>query len=231
MQPISLAITTYNRFDLTIKSFEKVIGDERISDITIVDDASTNGDGYRLKEYFKDNPKVHVIINDENCGMSLNKMKAIGISANPFVIILDSDNSINSEYLDAIEAIGELDENTIYMPEFSMPNFDFTKFAGQTISIDNVKEFVLDPMGNTCINACNYLVNRDQYLKVYKHDETVKETDTAHFFYLWMKAWYKFHIVKGLRYNHLVHEGSSWLANASYNMKKGEEIRNKILEL
>lgn len=231
MQQISLAITTYNRFDLTIKSFEKVIGDERISDITIVDDASTNGDGYRLKEYFKDNPKVHVIINDENCGMSLNKMKAIGISANPFVIILDSDNSINSEYLDAIEAIGELDENTIYMPDFSMPNFDFTKFAGQTISIDNVKEFVLDPMGNTCINACNYLVCRDQYLKVYKHDETVKETDTAHFFYLWMKVGYKFHIVKGMRYNHLVHEGSGWLANASYNMKKGEEIRNKILAL
>jgi glycosyltransferase involved in cell wall biosynthesis len=231
MQQISLAITTYNRFDLTIKSFEKVIGDERISDIVIVDDASTNGDGDRLKECFKDNPKVTVVINGSNVGMALNKMLAIGYSENQFTIILDSDNFINSEYLDAIKAIGELKQDTIYMPEFARPNFDFRKFAGQLINKQNVKEFVSDPMGNTCINACNYVVNRDFYLETFATKGTIKETDTAYFFYLWMKAGYNFQIVKDMQYDHLVHDGSAWLANAAYNMKMGEEIRNKILAL
>lgn len=229
MDKISLAITSFNRFELTIKSFEKVIDDERISEILIVDDASHDGSGKRLAQYFFNHPKVKVIIQAENCGMSLNKCHAISFCDNPIVIILDSDNSMDSTYLDALPE--DVDKDIIYMPQFARPNFDFRKFAGQTIDLSNVKEFITDPMGNTCANACNYLVNRDSYLEVYQQDETVKETDTVNFFYLWIKAGKKFHIVKDMEYNHLVHSGSGWLSNANYNMKKGEEIRNKILAL
>jgi glycosyltransferase involved in cell wall biosynthesis len=229
MQKISLTITTYNRFELTIKSFEKVIDDDRIGDILILDDCSTDGSYEKLSEYFDSHWKVRVVQQIENRGMALNKKMAIGLSKYPFTIILDSDNIIDKSYLYAIPDL--LDVDTIYMPEFSEPQFDFTKFAGQTIDKSNVKEFISDPMGNVCANACNYLVNADKYLEVFEEDSTVKESDTINFFYLWMKAGYKFHIVKGMRYFHLVHPESGWLQNANYNMKKGEEIRNKILEL
>lgn len=229
MNKLSIAVTTYMRYDLTIKSFEKVIEDDRVSEIIVVDDASPDGSGKRLAQHFFKHPKVKVIIQAENFGMSLNKCHAISFCANPFVLILDSDNSLDSYCIDALPEV--LDEDTIYMPQFARPNFDFRKFAGQTIDLSNVKEFITDPMGNTCANCCNYVVNRNKYMEVYQQDETVKETDTVNFFYLWIKSGKKFHIVKGMEYDHLVHPGSGWLSNAEYNMKKGEEIRNKILSL
>ena len=35
---LSFCVTTYNRFNLTIQSFEKILDDERVSEIVISDD-------------------------------------------------------------------------------------------------------------------------------------------------------------------------------------------------
>jgi len=159
MQQISLAITTYNRYDLTIKSFEKVIGDERISDIVIVDDASTNGDGYRLKEYFKDNPKVHVYINNENLNMSRNKFYAIGICESDMVLIWDSDNVFSTDYIDALFKLGIFNDPTVInMPQFAKDNFDFRAYADKEIFAADAKKYMGDPMFRCMLNCCNYVV-------------------------------------------------------------------------
>ncbi len=229
MQKINLCLTSYNRFDLTVKSFEQVIDDERIGDILILDDCSTDGSFEKLSEYFDNHYKVRVVQQAKNRGMSVNKMMALALSKYPFAIILDSDNIIDTSYLNAIPE--SLDVEMIYMPEFASPNFDYTKFAGMVIDKSNIKEFISDPIGNVCGNTCNYLVNPDKYIEVYQEDQSVKETDTLHFLYLWLKAGYKFTIVKGMQYFHRVHDQSGWLQNADYNLAKGEEIRNKILAL
>ena len=39
---VTLAITTYNRIDMTVKSFAQVLDDPRITEIVIVDDHSTD---------------------------------------------------------------------------------------------------------------------------------------------------------------------------------------------
>lgn len=233
---ISVSVTSYNRFDLTIKSFENIIGNPKINQIIISDDCSPDDSGRKLKNYFDGrkyfdgkNENVKVMIQAQNRGMSLNKYMAIAMASNPFVLILDSDNIVDSSYLNALP--DELDAETIYMPDFASPNFDYRKFAGMIFDKSNIKEFISDPMGNCCANTCNYVVNRDKYMEVYQKDESVKETDTIHFLYLWLKAGYKFTIVPGMQYFHRVHDQSGWLQNANYNMKKGEEIRNKILEL
>lgn len=78
------------------------------------------------------------------------------------------------------------------------------------------------------LNTCNYVVPANRYCEVFREDASVKETDTIHFAYLWLKAGNKFHIVPGMRYGHLVHPESGWLKNANYNIKKGHEIMKKM---
>lgn len=225
----SLAITTFERFELTIKSFEKVINDERIGEVIILDDASQDGSFEKLIEYFKDFQDVRVYQQKINKGMSLNKRDAVSMCNNQWVILLDSDNQIGLDYLDAIPDY--LDEEIIYMPDFARPNFDYRKFNKMFIHKTNAKEFISDSIGNMCANTCNYLLNKKKYLEVYQEDKSVMETDTIHFFYLWIREGYSFEVVEGMQYDHLVHPQSAWLQNAKYNLKKGEETRNKILQL
>src|SRR5688572_28640863 len=98
---LSLCITTYNRYEMTIESFSKVLDDPRIDDIVIIDDASEDGSGLMLFNYFKDNDKVRVILQATNKGMCKNKFDAIAFARNEWAIIFDSDNIIGPDYLDA----------------------------------------------------------------------------------------------------------------------------------
>jgi GT2 family glycosyltransferase len=221
-----LAITTWNRFDLTIHSFARVIDDPRISRILILDDASTDGSYDNLRGYFDGIDKVTVTREVVNRGMSIAKRNAIALCTQPHCIILDSDNEIGPDYLDALDKL-QLQDDTIYCPDWAMPQFDYRAFSGQTIDASKVKQFLHKPMFEQLLNTCNYLVPSLNYCKVYRHDESVKETDTLHFAYLWLKAGYKFYVVPGMRYNHLVHAESGWLKNADYNIRRG----NKTLKL
>ncbi len=227
---LSLALTTYNRYDLTIQAFDKVIDDERIDDIVILDDASTDGSYEKLRDYFKGNEKVRVLRQLTNQNMSRNKRDAIAYCKNPFVILLDSDNCISKQYIDALEGI-ELREDTIICPTEARPNFIYKKFAGRTFDRNNAKELVSDPMGNCQTNTCNYIVPRDEYIRIYEYNPEMRSTDTCWFAYLWFKAGNKFHLVDGLGYEHKNWEGSSFMQEVDYNMRQAEKVRQLILSL
>ena len=229
--PISLCITTFERYDLTIKSFEKVIDDPRIDDIVILDDDSKNGDCEKLQKYFEGNEKVRLLRQFHNRGMSLNKRDAISYAGNEFVLLWDSDNIFDASYLDALDTIGELRADTIYCPDFARPKFNFKHFGGQIFDRSNIKDLVSDSMGNVSANTCNYVVPRDEYLRVYQHNPEMKATDTVYFALLWLKAGNKFHIVKDMEYDHLTHPQSGFLQHCNYNMAKSAEIREQILAL
>ena len=229
---ISLAITSHNRDDLTIKAIRGAYNHTMISEIVIVDDCSE-------KRYF-DNliqgvacmdslGKIRTSRNSENLGMMLNKRKAISLCTNEWVIIFDSDNEIDSTYLEAIPE--NLDPDVIYCPSFAKPTFDYRKFSGWLVGITEAKRMVKDRMGNACFNTCNYIVHRDTYLKVFKEDEKVKGTDTIAMNYEWLKSGRKFFIVPGMEYYHRVHDGSGFMKDADYNMRMAEIYKQKILAL
>lgn len=229
---ISLCITTYNRYDLLMESFEKVMGDPRISEIVIVDDASTEQIQNLLTGTLRSGQyadRVRLIINDENLGMARNKAKAIEHACNEWCIIFDSDNVIDSSYLDAIPPF--LDPETIYCPDFAKPKFDYRRFANLTISSDNVSTFVKKPMADCFLNTCNYLVSRNEYLRVYQYNPDMKGTDTIWFNYLWLRAGNSFHVVEDMTYFHRVHPGSGFLEECDYNMKKAAEVKELIKTL
>lgn len=228
---ISLAITTFNRYELTIKSFEKVLLDKRIDDIVIVDDKSTDQSFIKLANYFYGNSKVRTIQQAENRGMSVNKMCAISLCRNEWVIILDSDNELSSEYIDALYELGEWKEDTIYAPEWAKPTFDYRQWSGICFDKNNIKEYIGKPYFGAMLNTSNYVVNKNFYLKCYKEDKSIKETDTIHHLKNHLEQDGKFYVVPNMQYQHLVHENSGFMLNVNYNMAKSFEIEKQIMEL
>lgn len=226
---LTLAITNYNRYELLTKSYAEVIDDPRITEVLIMDDHS-DSDIFKLVHDLRNtHPKVRVVRQTVNRGMMQNKADAIALSRNNWVIIFDSDNIIRKNYLDAIPE--NLNTDTIYLPDFAAPHFNYQMFAGWQVTALNVKRFVLDDNGNMCLNTCNYLVHRDTYGQVYRNNPKMKGTDTIYMAYLWLSAGKCFYVVPGMTYYHRVHAGSGFMADVDYNMKKAEETRKLIAAL
>lgn len=226
---ISLCITTYNRYDLLLESFRQVLDDPRITEIVIADDCSERETSCLLFNTLCRYDKVRFYINQENIGMSRNKARAIELASNPWCIIFDSDNVIDPSYLDALPEY--LAPSVIYCPDFAKPQFDYRKYAGRTINADNAGKVMEKPMGECLFNTCNYLVNREEYLRVYEHNPDMKGTDTIWFNYLWLKAGNSFSVVPGMQYMHRVHAGSGFMEDVDYNMKKAAEVKQLIQTL
>lgn len=223
---ISLCITTYNRYEMLMESFAQVLNDDRISEIVIVDDCSDIEYYDKIAAATVDMCKVRLHRNPENLGMSLNKRRAVELAKQEWVILFDSDNVIGPDYLEAIP--DDLKPSFIYCPSFARPQFDYRHFAGFYIDRDNASIFLRKHMAEPVLNTCNYLVNRAEYMKVYEHNPEMKGTDTIWFNYLWLRAGNSFYVVPGLEYFHRVHDGSGFMQDVQYNMKKAKEIKELI---
>lgn len=237
MQKFSVAITTYNRFDLTIKSIEQVLHREEISEFVIYDDGSDVDIVTDLIVYYNEigNDKVEVISGNKNVGMACAKKNAVICCEEDYVILFDSDNELTNEYIDAVSDLNrlyDLDKGGIILcPSFARPNFDYRELRGQYVTAKNAKELMPWPMFGAMMNTCNYAVPRKKYLDVWQPNPEIKGTDTLWFNYLWLKAGNCFFIVDGMEYNHLVHEGSTFMQDVAYNMQKAKEIEQLIREL
>lgn len=234
---LTLALTVWNRYEMLLESFAGVIDDPRIDEILIMDDCSEPEYWNKIKELPKFNPKIKVVRQAQNRGMSVNKRDAVFNSKNDWVILFDSDNIIGKDYLDSLYVdafIGnEQMSRFIYCPSFAKPQFDYRKFVACIYGIGSIakKPDLSDPLLNCLFNTCNYVVNREQYLKIWKENSEMKGSDTIWFNYLWLKAGNYFRVSPNMHYEHRVHAGSGFLQDADYNMKKAEEIKKLIMQL
>lgn len=227
---ISLCITTYNRSEETLRSFQQVLLDDRISEIIIVDDCSTDDSFYKLMDAVKGNPKIKLYRNDNNLGMSRNKARAIELATNEYCIIFDSDNILPKSYLDALYRMSWMPLR-ILMPSFARTQFDYRHFANRSIQKINVRQASNAKMFDCLMNTCNYFVSRETYLKVFRPNHEIKGSDTIWFNYLWLKHGGILMVVPQMEYDHAVHDKSGFLEDADYNMQKAEEIKKMILAL
>lgn len=224
---LTLAITTYNRFQYLRESFEQVISHPRITEIILMDDCSDIHVFKQIEVLKELSPKIKVYRQAKNRGMSRNKADAIGFAENDWVIIFDSDNIIGMDYIDAIPR--DLIIQVIFHPDAAMPHFDFRKYRGGGYLIDKIKNLIKEPLFNTMLNACNYVVNRDEYLRIYQENTEHKASDTIWMAYLWLKAGNGFYVVPGMEYEHRVHDKSGFLQDAAYNMNQVQEVRKLIM--
>ena len=225
---LSLVITNHDRTDMLFKSYRKVLGDDRISEIVIVDDYSRIDIYSQVVFEVSIYKKIRLIRNTENKGMQLNKAFAISQARNEWVIIFDSDNEIDTTYLDAFFNIHDLKENCIYMPEKALPKYDFSKHSGKYLDVHYIAENIKDSSLNVCMNTCNYIVNKKFYDKTFVENKNAKGSDTVYHALNHLKGGGIFFIVPGMEYQHATHDGSEYLKDLDYNMKFGSLVRTEI---
>lgn len=232
---LSLAITTYNRPELTLKSFEKVLGEDRIDDIVIVDDFSRQENFDKLFHGVESFSKVRLVRNQFNLGMSRNKTKAISLTKNDWVIIFDSDNVIDVDYLDALEEelfLWKWEENSrvIYCPSAALPKYNYEGYAGVSFGINQAKVWLekQPKQFGALMNTCNYVVNKKRYLETYKHNPDVDATDTIWHNYNHLKNGGVMLVVPNMTYQHLIHDESGWRKNRAKNLEQFDKICNLI---
>jgi glycosyltransferase involved in cell wall biosynthesis len=230
---ISLCITTYNRTDLLFESFSQVINDERISEIVIVDDHSPMEVFNTIFWYTKDIPKVKLYRNEKNLDCYKNKREAVSRASNDWVIIFDSDNIMTKDYVDAIcSRKFEFNKDTILQPNAARPHFIFREYSGLVIDKHNVSIHMDESPFSTMLNAMNYFVNRDEYLRVWDGSVDPVTSDSIFHNYNWLKAGNSIYVVPGLEYEHRVHNGSHYQNNIRRTPRGfHEDIVQKLKDL
>lgn len=230
MEKISIAIPTYNRYELTLECFSQIIEDERVAEIVISDDASDLDLFYTLKAAVSSMPKVKLYRNISNQDCFRNKMTAISLCSSEYVCILDSDNKFGRDYLDAIYN-EEWKLEVILAPSFARPIFDYRNFSGLTIIKENINYFFDEPMFSTALNTMNFFVNRSEYLRVWDGSVDPVTADSIWVNYCWLAAGNKIKIVEGMEYDHLVHSGSHYVNNNHRTGSFYSEVESKIRQL
>lgn len=229
---ISLVIPNYNRVDLVLEAFEKVYNDDRISEIIISDDHSDRAVFNQLESLFKMLPKIKHFRNDRNMDCYVNKKIAVELAINEWVILLDSDNIIDVGYLDKIFDIDKWDTSTIYTPDCASPQFDFIRFSGILISRDNVSSLINEPLFEVLLNACNYFVNRHEYLKIWDGAIDPVTSDSIFMCLNWLRAGNEIKVVNRMKYFHRIHTGSHYRNNVQRTPNGfHDEILNQLRQL
>lgn len=230
---LSLCITTYNRYPMCLESFKHLIDDDRIEEVIILDDASRNDCRMNLAFTLSGVKKIRLMTQLENVGMSRNKRDAIGYAKKEWVIILDDDNIADGSYVDALFALPGAfsNPNEIFIPDFARPRFDYKDFDNMRIGRDNVRGFFSNKIFGALLNTCNYVVNRDYYLRTWEYNAEMKATDTAWHAYNHLKSGGCFRVVPGMEYDHRIHMDSGFMQDVHYNMDKAKEIENLIKAL
>lgn len=216
---------------MTIQSFAQVYNDDRVSEVVIVDDASSEESYNRLKSITNTMSKVKLFRNETNIDCYRNKAAAIGKATNEFVAIIDSDNEISTEYLDNIY-LYEWRKDIILQPSFAAPHFNFTPFSSLYVTKKNVAENIdKHRMFTTMLNAMNYFVNRDEFLRVWKGDVNPHTADSIYQALNWLEEGNQIYVVPGLTYLHRVHDGSHYQNNKHKTGNFYNEVEQKIRQL
>lgn len=232
MRTVSIVIPSFNRYKSVIDCFSQVLNDGRIESVTIVDDCSTDNSYDKLKEYFKDEPKVKIFRNENNLDCYSNKHRAAELAVGEFICIWDSDNTFDKSYLDALYAIPGWDERTVYQPQFARPYFDFTKHAGLTLTKDNVAQYANTNLMTAC-NAMNFFINRKEYLEVWDGSVNPGSSDSLYFSYCWLNSGRKILITPNLEYDHFIsNKGDGhYQTNFHKYIDFHEDLMNKLRNL
>lgn len=212
---ITAAFTNHNRTDILFEAIEPFLADNRISEIVISDDCS-NDDNYQTVVWkYNGIDKVKIYRNESNLDCYRNKRQAVKRSTNEWVLILDSDNIFSAQFIEVIFSQGEWMPNWAYAPEFARPHFNFKDLAGTALSKNNIASYLDKGNCSTMLNAMNYFVNRDEFLRTWgiSGDQDPVTSDSLFQNYNWLKGGNTIYVTPGLQYEHRVHSGSHYQQN------------------
>lgn len=201
---ISLCIPTYNRYKLLINSFINVLADERVDEIIISDDCSSEDNYEKVKSFVSGIQKIKLFRNESNQDCYKNKYTSLTYAKNQYAILFDSDNTLTKEYIDKIFNIADWSSYAAMLPSFAQPHFDYRKYSGHEITKSNVAGFSHDSTFTTALNTANYFVNKDFYIKCWDESINPNTADSIYMNYRMIDNGGKLYIVPDLFYHHRV---------------------------
>lgn len=201
LRMISACFTTYNRTELLFEAVEPFLKDERITEVVISDDHSTEDIYQTILWKYNGVDKVKIFRNEVNLDCNKNKRKAVELATGEYVFLLDSDNVFSKEFIDAALAINRLPE-VILQPSFARPHFDFRKYQNELYFGGQLQ--MNDGTFQTMLNACNFFVNRERYLKYWDGSIDPVTSDSIYQNYKWFESGGQMFVVKGMEYDHRI---------------------------
>ena len=125
MKTLSVIIPNYNNSKYLTKCIDSVLAqDYPLEEIVIYDDCSTDNSRSILKEYAARNPRIRLILPDENKGVSIARDTAIRSCTSEYITTLDADDF----YYDS----GKLSREMAKINESDVPACAFS----QTVPVD-----------------------------------------------------------------------------------------------
>ena len=225
MRKITVAIPHYNNSNFMKDTLEPIVNDDRVSEIIICDDKSSDLENLEklLKEY--NSSKIKLYKNEVNLGSYHNKINTISKCSNECAILLDSDNVIDSTFLDTLYKLEKWDTTRIYAPVWAhtfphadngySPHLKFTEYKNMTIG---PKEFIQHWNKTTfkCLsNDCNYFAPVRQFvqcMKQYKYERKyIDSLDSSILFSDWLYNENRVFVVDDLIYKHRLHAKSNYV--------------------
>jgi len=243
--PISLCITTMNRFDDFLSNYlDKYLSFLKrgiIQEIVVLDDASD--DYNKINEKYKDHINTHsnfvVKRNEENVGVFLNKIKVCEYSSNTLVALIDSDNFCDENYfITAKKYVYDkqalLTSNYVLAPYFAKPNFNYKHLVG-VVNIQNIKNYKNIHSFEILMNTGNYVLTKNMVSKL-TYDESILNTvSAADVIYMNTLLFsqvpdFEMHILEGLEYDHIIHNGSEYLTKIGHCSHTINNIVNPLYQ-
>lgn len=233
MEKVSLCIPTYNSSSFILKSFINVLDNDKIDDIIINDDCSD--DFPILKELIDSlgNPKIRLFKNEINLKAYKNKYETVKKAKNNWVVLLDSDNIINNDYIEKLYT-EKWNNKTIYCPEFAVSNFTYSHILSlgeitiQNCRYTNIFQF------DTFLNTGNYFLNKQEYVEKFESsDFDPIETLGLDVFYYntnWLIQGNGLKIIPGLKYIHTIRNDGFYTKNVSTASFSNQKIIDRLLQ-
>lgn len=227
---ISVAIPHYNNSNYITDALFPLIHDDRIDEIIICDDNSSD---YDILNNIINNlncNKIKLVKNIENIGCYHNKIKTVGFCTNEWTLLLDSDNIMDKKFIDTLYEISHWDDGLIYAPSWAMtdkvnyaPNLDYRIYSNVKITPDIYLNEFNNCVFQCLINTCNYFLPVKQYTECMKtlqlsyKREVIDCLDSAVLFTDWLCFNKNIFIVEDLTYFHRLHNNSNYVLSPSKN--------------
>ena len=241
----SLCIPTMDRFDHFLQRYLPFyLSYELISEIIICDENGNDID--KINRYFPDQPKLKLFKNEKRLGPFMNKLNACRRATNEWIALMDSDNFANELYFQTgkkyiEEEIGG-QKQIILAPSKANP-FDFSKLNNFIYKKGNFeKNNALERASgnsnsNVLMNTGNYILNKflidNLNIDWELNNITMSSACDVIFFntLLFEQLDLKLHVVPGLEYEHVVHDGSIYTQTCNIFKEFNEYVHERHARL
>lgn len=239
---ISVSITHYNNSKFFDDVLDNIIDDERVNEICITDDKSTDIEWNNLKNNVEkiNNPKIKLFRNKQNLGNFLNKLEALSHCSNEWAILLDADNIILPGYIDALYKELPWNDKYIYAPIHARtfrnkgkftdsPALQFYKVP-KILNKKTIKPHLTATTFKTIqvecsVNVGNYFVNKKEYLRIIKKYGNYNKGKLSNVDYLqcnteWLINNKEIKFLPDMKYAHRLHMASCYHKSSKHEGKR-----------